>query len=78
VACGCFCHVSEDDVGQEAARLMVGVLVRPARHCLALICPVLHGIALQRVAALFSVFCRQGVASDWQGCDCGHGWNGIE
>jgi hypothetical protein len=53
------------------------VFVCQARHCLALICSVLHGMALHRVA-LFSVLCFWGATFEVQGCGCGHGWNGIE
>jgi hypothetical protein len=49
-----------------------------ARHCLVLICPVLHGMALHCNRLHVLSFWGAAFEWHWQDCSCGHGWNGIE
>jgi hypothetical protein len=78
-ACSCIYHVSEDNVGEEAAWLIVdGSIVE---RCIVLPCFVLTCITLHCTASgcICFLFCVVSVRlSEGKGCGCGHGWNGIE
>jgi hypothetical protein len=69
--------VYEDDVGEEAAWLIVkdGLIVG---RCVVLSCSALHCFAA--LGCMFFVFlcCVRVRLSEGKGCGCGHGWNGIE
>jgi hypothetical protein len=73
--------VYEDDVGEEAAWLIVkdGLIVG---RCVVLYCSALHcfasGCIGLHVFGCFVCLLGCGFQRARKGCGCGHGWNGIE